>query len=161
LEGAGQRRGDPDRVELANRADLLAELHPAAAAEDQVDLLGLAVAVDERRALAGVEAEVGHAGLVGIEGGPGDPRLPALAEAIGRRRVLDLVEVDVGVLARHRNQFYPFRRVRPLSRQGSAAVPGPGDARAALPLRPRPRRPRRLRATNLLRRLPVLFALGR
>lgn len=48
LEGAGNAGGDPDRVERLDLEHLVVELDPAAAAENDEDLLGLLVPVPER-----------------------------------------------------------------------------------------------------------------
>ena len=75
----------------------------AAAGEDHVDLLGLDVAVGERAAHAGPEPEVGHAGLLRAERGPRHPGLPALAEPVRGRGVLDVEQVDVRVRGQSRS----------------------------------------------------------
>src|SRR4051812_708101 len=49
LEGSRDLRSDADRVQGAKVEDLVVELDPPGAAQDDVDLLGLGVAVGERR----------------------------------------------------------------------------------------------------------------
>src|SRR5436190_13511985 len=51
LEGADHAGGDTNRVEALELEDVVVELHPARAGDDDVDLLGLLVAVSERLTL--------------------------------------------------------------------------------------------------------------
>ena len=81
LEGAGDLGRDPDRVERLDLDDLVVELHPAGAAEDDVDLLGLLVLVAERAALARLQPVMADAGLLGVEVVLGEARLLHLLHA--------------------------------------------------------------------------------
>src|SRR4051812_46835342 len=87
LERARGARADADRVQRLDLADIVVELHAAAAADDDVDLLGARMAVGERAALAGAQPEVRDAGRLGAERLASGARLPAVAEAVARRRV--------------------------------------------------------------------------
>jgi hypothetical protein len=100
LEGARDLRRDADRVERADVGEVVAELDAPAPGQDDVDLLGVDVAMGERAAHPRLEPEVRDAGLLRAERRAGDARLPVVAEAVARRGVLDfaisadLVEPD-------------------------------------------------------------------
>jgi hypothetical protein len=95
---------DPDRVPGAQLDDVVVELHPHAAADDDVDLLLRAVAVAERLAEAGRHAEVRQAGLLELERLAGEAGLEVRRQPGARREVLDLLEVDDRVRGvRHRD----------------------------------------------------------
>jgi hypothetical protein len=55
----------------------------------------------EGRSLAGPKAEVSQSGLLGVEVGARHACLPPVSEAICRRRVGDVGQVDATVSARH------------------------------------------------------------
>src|SRR6476660_2761054 len=74
LEGADHAGGDADRVESLDVEDVVVELHPAGAADDDVDLLGLLVAVAEGLPLARLDAVEAEAGLLGVEVAVGEGR---------------------------------------------------------------------------------------
>src|SRR5215218_3171694 len=63
--GAG---GDADRVPLRELDDLVVQLHPAAAAQDEVDLLLLPVGVAVGEAVVGWDALIAEAGVLQLEG---------------------------------------------------------------------------------------------
>src|SRR4051812_12020515 len=96
LERSGRRGRHADAVQRAHVEDLVLELYPAASLEDDVDLLGLPVAMGERAALGGVQAEERHAGTLGGQGLAGHPRFPAVVEAVGGSGVVHGAEVDSG-----------------------------------------------------------------
>ena len=75
LERAHDVRGDADDVPRAEVDDLVVELDPARAADDDVGLLLLAVAMAERRAEAGAVAEVADAEVLGVDVLAGEPCL--------------------------------------------------------------------------------------
>src|SRR3954454_253786 len=93
LERARHARRHADRVERADRHDVVVELDAPVTGEDDVDLLGLLVAVTEGRALARLEDEVHEAGPLGLEVAAREARLLDLAEPVLGGQVLDLAEV--------------------------------------------------------------------
>src|SRR4051794_34959899 len=95
LERSRDLRSDADRVQAAHIEDLVVELDPPSAAQDDVDLLRLGMAVRERRALARPQTKMRDAGPLGLEGRSRDARLPTVIKPGARCRVLDVVEVDV------------------------------------------------------------------
>src|SRR5947209_10623109 len=64
-EGPGHAWTDADGIERLQLDDLVVELDTAAAVEDDVDLLGGAVAMRKRLALIGFDGQVVHARLLG------------------------------------------------------------------------------------------------
>src|SRR4051794_27218240 len=80
------------------------------------------MAMHERRTLAGTEAEVARPGLLGAERLTRNVRLPAIAEAVRRGRVLDVGEVDPREPGRHLR--------RPLCLRLGLAAPVAGVTRA-------------------------------
>src|SRR3954452_22546903 len=96
FEGARHLRRDADRVERLDLDDLVVEFEEAAAADDDVDLLGLLMDVAEGLPFARLDPVEAEAGVLGIEVVLGEARLhDVVAEAELRRRVLDLVELLV------------------------------------------------------------------
>src|SRR4029078_12735510 len=67
LELPGDARREAHRVKPGEVDDGVVELHPAAAADHDVDLLGLVVPVGERLALPRLDAVEADAGLLGVE----------------------------------------------------------------------------------------------
>jgi hypothetical protein len=59
------------------------------------------VAMHEGRPLARVETEMRQARLLCVEIRARDPRFPPVAEAVGRRRIADIRQVDSTVWAGH------------------------------------------------------------
>src|SRR4051794_34706708 len=90
LEGPRRRGRDADGVQPTDVEELAVELDPAAPAEHDVDLLGIGMPMRERAALPGAQAKERDTGALGPERVARDPRFPAVAEAVGRGRVLDL-----------------------------------------------------------------------
>src|SRR5438105_15817841 len=88
LERADHPRRDADRIERADLDDLVVELDPAGAFQHDVDLLGLVVPVREPLPLAGLDAVVADAGVLGLE----------LARAQARLLELVVTELRIGVL---------------------------------------------------------------
>jgi hypothetical protein len=102
--GAGLKRADdlgrnPDRVKRSDIGDLVIELYPATAGENDVHLLGARVPMSERRTSPRSEAKVRHPRLLGLEIHAGHAGLPSISEAARRRRVLDIGQVDLRVWA--------------------------------------------------------------
>ena len=96
LEGAGHRRRDPDCVERLHLDHLVVEFHPAAAPDDDVDLLRLVVVVTERLAFVRLQAVIAEAGVLGLDVLPGETGLHRVAVAEVRRRILDLGQLLMG-----------------------------------------------------------------
>src|SRR4051794_29608445 len=120
---ASPRAGrDAHHVPLLDLDDLVVELHPAAAADDHVQLLLLLVRVAVREAIAGRDALVAQAGLLELE------RLACEAELQVRRAVEvgpDVVQISLEVPERERHGRDATHAVR------SATVGGSRDARTA------------------------------
>ena len=135
LEGPRRRGRDADGVQRADVAELVVELDPAAPAQDDVDLLGGGVAVGERAALPGPQAEEGHPGALGAQRGARDPGLPAVAEAVPRGRVVDRVQADLREGVGHAAGLPgPAAQVTPGRRRGGAGRgPRPAGLHASDP----------------------------
>src|SRR4051794_10271762 len=67
LEGPGHLGGDADQVPAPHVADLVVELDPPGAADDDVDLLLDAMGVSHRGAETGAVAEVADAEVLGAQ----------------------------------------------------------------------------------------------
>src|SRR5439155_1258692 len=100
LERADDLRREADDVPPAQLDDLVVELDPAGAVDDDVHLLLLAVVVPHRRADAGPVAEVADAEMLRIDVLAGEPRLHTWRVVAGR--VVDVLEV-LDREARHEN----------------------------------------------------------
>jgi len=101
FEGSYDLWGDADRVKGPDLEKPVVEFDLPAAAEDHVDLFGADVAMCERGPLARPKAEVGHAGLFGIQSLAGDARLPIASEIVSGCSILDLVQVEPRVQGGH------------------------------------------------------------
>jgi hypothetical protein len=88
-------------VQRPDIENLIVQLDLPGPAEDHVDLLRPLVAMHQGRSLAGPKAEVSQSGLLGVEVGARHACLPPVSEAICRRRVGDVGQVDATVSARH------------------------------------------------------------
>src|SRR3954454_17134583 len=75
LEGPGDGRRDADRVQRRDVAHVVVELDPAGAAQDDIDLLGVLVAVREALALAGLDPVKGEADRLAAEVAAREARL--------------------------------------------------------------------------------------
>ena len=67
LEHPRHLRRDANRVEAVDLEDVVVELYPAGAGDDDVDLLGVLVAVGEALALAGLDPVEGEADRLAAE----------------------------------------------------------------------------------------------
>src|SRR4051794_8722641 len=93
LEAAGGPRLNVDGVELVDVDDLVVELHPAGAVEDDVDLLGLLVAVAERLSLVRAQPLVAEARALEPELLAREAGLARLPQTRLGRHVLDVAQV--------------------------------------------------------------------
>jgi hypothetical protein len=99
LGAAPDSAAETDDVSLPQVEDLVVDLDPSAPAEDDVDLLLVAMPVAE------LHAEAGHRGLardgddLALERSPAEARLEPRREPEPRRRVLAVVDVSLVYLA--------------------------------------------------------------
>src|SRR4051812_30780760 len=110
LERSRRRRRYTDRVQRTDVEDLVVELDPALAAEHDIDLFGVGVAMGERAALAGKQAKERDAGALGGQCVAGDSRFPAVSKPVCRRRVVDRGQADFREGAGHVLSQEPRRR---------------------------------------------------
>jgi trehalose 6-phosphate phosphatase len=92
---------DADEVALGEIDDVVADLHPPAATDDDVHLLLVSVRVPERHSEPGGEDLARHAERAAAERLPGKASLEARREAESHGSVVDVLEVEVRV-CRHR-----------------------------------------------------------
>ena len=95
---------NPHGVELAELEHVVADLDPRAAADHDVDLLLVLVAVAERDAEARREPEVGQAGAFEAQRPAGEPRLHLAGHSELRRHVVDVRKALVCVVAHARRR---------------------------------------------------------
>src|SRR5581483_7677638 len=116
---------DPYGVERPEIDEVVVELHPARAREDDVDLLGVPMTVGERLPLRRLHRQQIEPRLLGSELCPGEASLLRVRQAVLGRAVLHRAEVDLRVgHGRSPNRAGIVRnpaRARP-DQQGIAAV---------------------------------------
>ena len=101
---ASKARATSGATRTASRVDVeqvFVELDPPASAENHVELLGARMAMHEGRPLARVKTEMRQARLLRVQISTRDPRFPPVAEAVGRRRIADIRQIDSTVWASH------------------------------------------------------------
>jgi hypothetical protein len=99
LDAAHRLRRDADCVPLLDLDDLVVQLETAAAADQQVELLLVLVAVPEGQAVIGGEALVADRRFLQLQRQAGEPGLEVRGEAVLLGAVVDLaLEVDLRVL---------------------------------------------------------------
>jgi hypothetical protein len=94
LERPRRRGRYSNGVQRADVDELVIELDPAAPVENDVDLLGVGMAMREWAALAGKQAKERDTGALSSQGFARHPRFPTVAKPISGGRVVNRGQVD-------------------------------------------------------------------
>jgi len=109
LEGPRCRGRYANGVQRTDVQELIVELDPAAPAENDVDLLGIGMSMCEGAALPGEQAKERDTGALGPQRVARHTRLPAIAKAVPRDRVVDRGQADIREGFRHETPSFGGR----------------------------------------------------
>jgi adenylate kinase len=102
LERTCRRGRHPDAVQRTDVEELAVEPDPAAPAENDIDLLGVGMAMGERASLAWTQAKERDTGALGSQRFARNARFPTVAEPVSRGRVVDRGQADLREGFRHK-----------------------------------------------------------